>query len=55
MSDRVGYAAILALMLVLPLAALLARRPPLKRTLLMATAWVSIFVVGLIIVKASFT
>lgn len=50
MSDQTGQAMIYALMLVLPLSALLARRVPIATTLKMALAWVAIFVVGLVLV-----
>ncbi len=47
--DRAAQAALFAIMLILPLAALIARRPPLKPVLKMALAWVAIFAVGLVI------
>ena len=50
MSDQTGQAIIYALMLVLPLSALLARRVPIGATVKMALAWVAIFVVGLVLV-----
>ncbi|WP_309659099.1 MULTISPECIES: retropepsin-like aspartic protease [unclassified Sphingomonas] len=40
-----------ALLLILPLAGLIARRPPLGQTLKMALAWVGIFAVGLLAVS----
>lgn len=50
MSDQSGQALIYALMLILPLSALLARRVPIGSTGRMALAWVAIFVVGLLLV-----
>lgn len=51
MTERTGELLLYALMLILPLSALVARRPPLGRTLLLALAWVAIFGVGLIAVQ----
>ena len=51
MSDRGVDLLLYALLLILPLAALIARRPPLGRTLKMALAWVGIFAVGLLAVS----
>ena len=45
-----AQAALLLLMLVLPLSALLARRPPLGTTLKMAAAWIAIFAVAAVVV-----
>lgn len=42
---------LLALMLILPLSALIARRPPLRQTLKFALAWVAIFGLGLLLVQ----
>ncbi len=50
MSDRPANIAFYALLLILPLAALVARRPPLARTLRMAAVWVAIFAAGLLLV-----
>ena len=50
MNDRTAEIALYALMLVLPLAALIARRPPLGRTLVLILAWIGIFAVGLLVV-----
>ena len=50
MSDQAGYAIFYALLLVLPLSALIARRLPLSRVAVMALAWIGIFAVGLLIV-----
>ena len=50
MNNQTGQAIFLALLLILPLSALLARRMPLGRVALMAAAWVGIFAVGLVIV-----
>ena len=50
MSDQAGYAIFYALLLVLPLSALIARRIPLGRTAVMALAWIGIFAIGLITV-----
>ncbi|MEG3171359.1 TIGR02281 family clan AA aspartic protease [Sphingomonas sp. ZB1N12] len=47
--DRAAQFALYAVMLVLPLSALVARRLPLKPVLKMALAWVAIFVVALLI------
>ena len=46
MSDATGHALILATMLILPIAALSARRLPLSTTLRYALIWAAIFVVG---------
>ena len=43
MNDRGFYALYLALLLILPISALAARRLPIARTLKMALAWVAIF------------
>lgn len=51
MSDRTGQALVLALMLILPLSALIARRPPLRRTLPLVLAWAAIFAVGAAVVS----
>lgn len=54
MSGGTGFsAAMLALLLLLPLAALLARRVPLGATAKMAAAWIGIFAVGLLIVTSA--
>lgn len=47
--NRGAEIALLALMLVLPLSALLARRVPFSQTLKMALAWLVVFGVGLLI------
>jgi aspartyl protease family protein len=47
--DRGAQFALYAVMLILPLSALVARRLPLKPVLKMAVAWVAIFVVALLI------
>ncbi len=47
--DRAAQFALYAVMLILPLSALLARRPPLKPMLKMGLAWITIFAVGLLI------
>lgn len=47
--DRAAQFVLYAVMLILPLSALLARRPPLKPMLKMALAWIAIFAVGLLI------
>ena len=47
--DRAAQFALYAVMLLLPLSALVARRLPLKPVLKMTLAWVAIFVVGLLI------
>jgi aspartyl protease family protein len=48
--DRFGEIVLYALFLILPLAALIARRPPLARTMLFAVAWAGIFAIGLAVV-----
>ncbi|WP_374942138.1 TIGR02281 family clan AA aspartic protease [Sphingomonas sp.] len=48
--DRMADIAVYALLVILPVAALVARRPPLARTLLSLAAWIGIFAVGLLIV-----
>ncbi|MFM9827408.1 MAG: TIGR02281 family clan AA aspartic protease [Sphingomonas sp.] len=52
MTDRTGDALMLGLMLLLPLAALAARRLPLSQVAKMAGAWIAIFGVGLIMATA---
>lgn len=47
--DRAAQFALYAVMLILPLSALLARRTPLKPLLKMALAWTAIFAAGLLI------
>ncbi|MES3098448.1 retropepsin-like aspartic protease family protein [Sphingomonas faeni] len=47
--DRAAQFALYAVMLILPLSALVARRLPLKPVLKMTLAWVAIFIVGLLI------
>jgi aspartyl protease family protein len=54
MSDTIGQALIYALILILPLSALAARRLPIATTLRYVIAWVAIFVVG-VLIAASFT
>jgi len=51
MSDRGADMLFYALLLILPLAGLIARRPPLGQTLKMVLAWVGIFAVGLLAVS----
>ena len=50
MSDQSGNAIYYALLLILPLSALFARRMPLGRVAVMALAWIGIFATGLLIV-----
>lgn len=50
MSDTTGNVIFYALLLVLPLSALFARRMPLGRVAVMALAWIGIFATGLIVV-----
>lgn len=50
MSDRAGEAAFYALLLILPLSALFARRVPLGRVALLALVWAGIFGIGLLAV-----
>ncbi|RXD06891.1 TIGR02281 family clan AA aspartic protease [Sphingomonas sp. UV9] len=47
--DRAAQFALYAVMLILPLSALVARRLPLKPVLKMAAAWIAIFVMALLI------
>ncbi len=47
--DRAAQFALYAMMLILPLSALAARRLPLSQMLKMALAWIAIFAVGLLI------
>ena len=54
MSDGIGQALIYALILILPLSALVARRVPLAETMKYALAWIAIFAVGFVLVR-SFT
>lgn len=54
MSDAAVNALIMALVLLLPLSALAARRVPLSTTLKYAGAWIAIFAIGFLIV-AQFT
>jgi len=49
MTDRGADLLLYGILLILPLAALIAWRPPLGQTLKMALAWVGIFAVGLLI------
>ena len=51
--DTAFSAAMMALMLILPLSALLARRLPIGATLKMAAAWAAIFAVALLAVTAA--
>ena len=50
MSNQTGNAIFYALLLILPLSALFARRMPLGRVAVMALAWIGIFATGLMIV-----
>lgn len=50
MSTRTGEILLYLLMLILPLTALIARRPPLRRTLVLLLVWLGIFVTGLLVV-----
>ncbi len=50
MSNQTGNAIFYALLLILPLSALFARRMPLGRVAVMALAWIGIFATGLLIV-----
>lgn len=54
MSDEAGQALLYAVLLILPIAALAARRLPLGTTLRYALAWIAIFLIATILV-ASFT
>ena len=47
--DRAADIAFACLLLLLPLSALIARRPPLARTAKMAAAWLAIFAIGLLL------
>ena len=47
--NRAGELVFLAMLLILPIAALIARRPPLGRTMLLIIAWIGIFAVGLLV------
>jgi aspartyl protease family protein len=49
-SDETGYALIYALLILLPVSALVARRLPLSTVVKYALAWVAIFGVGLLAV-----
>ena len=53
MSDRAADVLVYALLLILPLAALIARRPPIKRTLLFAGSWIAIFITALVLLGQS--
>lgn len=48
--DRIAEIVAYSLLILLPLAALIARRPPLRRTIISIAAWIGIFAVGLLIV-----
>jgi aspartyl protease family protein len=48
-SDRGVEVMFYALLLVLPVAALIARKPPLRRVALLAGMWVAIFVLALLV------
>lgn len=50
MTDRATDIVWYGVLLILPIAALIARRPPLGQTLKMALAWAAIFLVGLVLV-----
>jgi aspartyl protease family protein len=50
LSTRTGEILLYLLMLILPLTALIARRPPLRRTLVLLLVWLGIFVTGLLVV-----
>ena len=50
MSNQTGNAIFYALLLILPLSALFARRMPLGRVAVMALAWIGIFATGLLVV-----
>ena len=50
MSDDGASILLYALLLLLPLSALVARRVPIGSTLKMAAAWIGIFLVGLLLV-----
>ena len=50
MSERSGEVLVYALLLILPIAALLARRPPAGRTLLYILAWIAIFAIGALVI-----
>ncbi|MES3153032.1 retropepsin-like aspartic protease family protein [Sphingomonas faeni] len=47
--DRAAQFALYAIMLILPLAALIARRPPIGPLLKMSAAWIGIFAIGLLL------
>jgi aspartyl protease family protein len=51
MTDRVYDVLFYAALLILPLSALIARRPPIARTLMCAAAWIAIFGIGLVVVQ----
>lgn len=51
MNDRAAAILFYALILLLPLAALIARRPSTGQTVKMALAWVGIFAIGIFIVN----
>ena len=53
-SDETGQALLYAVLLILPISALAARRLPLGTTLRYALAWIAIFLIATILV-ASFT
>ena len=48
MSTQIGNAIFFALLIILPVSALIARRMPLARTAMMALAWIGIFAIGLL-------
>ena len=54
MNDATARALILAVMLILPVSALVARRMPLSTTLKYALAWIAVFVLGYFLLS-SFT
>lgn len=51
MSETAGYVLMMALLLILPISALIARRLPLSTTVKYAAAWAAIFVLGYLIVR----
>ena len=51
MSETAGYALMTALLLILPISALAARRLPLSTTVKYAGAWAAIFILGFLVVR----
>ncbi len=54
MSDHAGQALLYAVLLVLPVAALLGRRVPMGTLVRYAAIWIAIFVLGLFLIRLTY-